>query len=242
MRRSLLGLVIIAALAQPAAAQNVADNAGRWWNQPQSGDAFRFYNPLTTVYGRIGFLFSFNPSLTGSQTGVLPFSIDVADQWGGVLGMGARLMPVLRAELQASGLFTTETTAFGTTGGRMRSAQILANLYFDGAPLLGTAAWGLNPYVFAGLGISFNTWTFAAVPLGIDGDHSRAAFAWNAGAGLQYQPLNNLIFDLSYRYLDIGRFASNPLAVVATPPVTTSNFTAHQIMLSVVIPIDGLLR
>lgn len=244
MRRFVLGCVIAGLAVQPALAQNTADNNARWWVQPGQVDTLRVFNPLTTGYGRIGLLYSFNQQLLAAQGIFTNQPIAANDQFGAVLGLGTRLMPILRAELQAGGIFNVRTrTPANPTGsfGRMRSAQILTNIYLDGAPLLGNA-WGLNPYAFAGAGISFNTWSFGDVANGADGEHTRASFAWNAGLGLQYQLMDSLILDLAYRYIDIGRFTSNPRAVVSVPPVRTNGFTAHQVMFTVVVPFAGLAR
>lgn len=236
--------------ALPALAQNVGNNAGIWWT-PAAGQPapFTFLNPLTTVYGRIGGQGFFQSS--SAFTAVPPpnppgIGINFADGWGMHLGLGVRLMPVLRYELQLGGQFAarSQLTFLGFplagTGARLSSVQLLNNLYLDVAPFFGNALWGLNPYLMAGVGASWNSnGVFTSPAINPQTENTHTSFAWNAGVGLQWQMTRNLILDVGYRYLDAGRWQSGP---------TTGNFSAHlnnrshQVMFGIVIPVDGLVR
>lgn len=248
--RGMAGIVAALIAAAPAMAQNVGNNAGVWWNPaPGQPAAFTFLNPLTTVYGRIGFLraiqqqsqIAFSPPL------VVPgLVLTQPDAWGGMLGIGARLMPVLRYELQLGGNFNSRlhSEIFGAPVGygRTASVQLLNNLYLDGAPFFGNGLWGLDPYVFGGIGVSWNI-IGENVATGLPNTgyaNTHVSFAWNVGAGVQWQAMRNLILDVAYRYLDAGRFQGNPTAL--TPATTTFTNRSHQIMFSVVVPVDGLIR
>lgn len=256
MRKSILAATAAMMLATPAMAQNIGNNAGIWW-QPVAGQpsAFTFLNPLTTIYGRIGFFHASRGDVTTHIPFVAPptdYNTSMSNGFGAVLGVGARLMPVLRYELQASGDFTHDTVYFvfgADLRARHSSAQIMNNFYFDLAPLFGGALGGFNPYAMAGVGVSFNrsgeVARFTSLRF-LGSDSTRADFAWNVGAGVQYQVMRNLILDLGYRYLDHGRFRTNAATIAGGGffwnATTTTRATAHQIMFSIVVPVDGLIR
>ncbi len=168
MKRAILAAAVgfVLAATGSAMAQNVGNNAGIWWTPaPGQPAAFTFLNPLTTVYGRIGFLRAFptSTSLQGSPSLGVPATANIPAGWGMMLGLGARLMPVLRYELQLGGTFAVrETDSIGVplvvqAQVRASSVQLMNNLYLDVAPFFGNQLWGLNPYVFGGLGISWNS-------------------------------------------------------------------------------------
>lgn len=239
MRKLLTTMIIMAALTAPAMAQNVAANNGIWWTQPAAGGPWQFLNPLTTLYGRLGFLYAFNGTPRDAQPS-LPRQYPVHDQAGGVLGIGFRVMPILRLELQAGGLFTTQLDVVqgGVNQGaltRIRTFQVLGNAHVDLAPFFANGLAGFNPYVMGGLGVSVNGSNAARIGLPHTLDHQVTTFAWNAGFGLQYQIVNHLILDLGYRYLNSGRLQDS------TGGRTTA-LTAHQIMFSLVVPFEGLTR
>lgn len=239
MRHLIAGAMItLSAVATPAAAQNVADNNGRWWNQAPPANVFVLLNPLTTVYARFGLLYSFGQANAPTNIGpIVQGELDASFGFDG--GVGFRFMPVARYELRVSGLPRSNFVAPG--GGifaHVQSIQIMNNLTFDAGPLIGNP-FGLNPYLFAGIGISFNSIAEGATTGFAGYDHSRASFAWNGGAGLQWQPLNYLIVDLGYRYMDMGRFTENQ----STPGFF--NFRdrrEHQVTFGIILPLDGLAR
>lgn len=246
-------------------AQNVGNNAGIWWT-PAAGQpgAFTFLNPLTTVYGRIGFLHAWQSGSPRPNNPLDPTTHSVglatapADAFGGVLGIGARLMPVLRYELQAGGVFNSPlrldfinaaiSPEYRRYEAHVSSIQILNNLYFDFAPFFG-GFMGLNVYVMGGVGISFNTISdlnrndpFAAPGARPGSGGTRTQFAWNAGVGAQWQPMRNLILDIGYRYVDAGRFDTSFQSTIGQIITWRGNLTSHQLMVSVVVPVDALAR
>lgn len=236
--------------AAPSSAQNVGTNAGIWWTPAANqAPAFTLLNPLSTVYGRIGFLRSFNNSPTVTGVSVPPgLTLTVPDSWGGVLGIGVRLMPVLRYELQLGGTFNNRAglaiLGVPVVGANVRisSVQLMNNVYVDIAPFFGNNLWGLNPYGFVGIGVAWNSTGDLNAPGPVPGSGAtRTQFAWNAGAGVQWQAMRNLIVDVNYRYVDVGRFAFSPTIPIPFG-ASISRGTAHQILVSVVVPIDGLMR
>ncbi len=259
MKIAFAAAAVALAVAAPASAQNVASNNGIWWGGPAGAPALTFMNPLTTVYGRIGLSYSFMDSSAGGP----PFPLNTppftnatahpADAWGGDLAIGFRLAPAIRYDLSLSGIFNTQTTwshplfPFSMGHARVASAQLLNNFYLDIAPIFGGLG-RFNPYIMAGLGVAWNTVGETVGFGGVIGQplfigNTRTAFAWTAGAGVQYQIVNNLILDVSYRYLDAGR-AQTTFGFVAIPGFvqTSAQIQAHQIHVGLVIPVDGLIR
>lgn len=247
---SWLGSVLVAgSFIAPAGAQDLASNPGHWWTAPAAARApFAWFNPLSTIYVRAGMLFSRARDSTLTGPGFIDAHVDFGDSFGLVAGVGTRLMPVLRYELQVAG--TNARRALLTFPGIPVSAstavgnfQVMNNFYLDGAPLIGTTRFGINPYVFGGIGVSFNRMTdfVNTTPNILYGTgQTHVALAWNAGAGVQYQPYRFLILDLNYRYLDAGTIRSAALA--DGTPSSQTPYAAHQVMFSLIIPIDGLLR
>lgn len=239
-----LGLIAIALWPGTGHAQNVAENAGRWWNQPPPAGLFTLYNPLTTLYGRIGASYSFGVRLHN-------LLYDIGQTWsrdgagGAAIGVGARLMPILRYELQASGIFNTIVNIH--LGGpvypfaRADFFQLMNILHLDVGPMIGNP-WGLNPYASGGVGVSVNRISEDQLIFGAFNDprysRSSAHFAWMLGVGLQWQPMNNLILDFGYRYLFMGRL----LETQVIGGYSFRSVDAHQLMISLVVPFDGLAR
>ncbi len=259
------GLALAAAMsatliANAASAQNVGNNNGIWWTPaPGQPASFTFLNPLTTMYLRLGMLRAFQSDSGFATSELFPLpagaTFDRSDAWGGMLGMGVRVMPVLRYELQLSGTFRAlaQVRAPGpdTWSIRHSSAQLMNNFYLDIAPFFANALWGFNPYVMGGIGVSWNITsdiTFldnGIVPFAANGTgRTRTSFAWNAGAGVQWQPMRHVILDLAYRYLDAGHYRT--AFVDGAGPGAAFGFRfdnrSHQMMLSVIVSVDGLIR
>ena len=88
-------------------------------------------------------------------------------------------------------------------------ALFLANGYVD----LGTW-YGVTPFVGAGVGFSYaglRGLTDNGLGNGFAADTSKTNFAWALHAGLGYQVTQNLKLEFSYRYMNTGRFTSNPI-------------------------------
>ena len=94
--------------------------------------------------------------------------------------------------------------------GSFHTALFMANGYVD----LGT--WrGVTPFVGVGVGAAFN-WLdgFMDHGFGYAQDTSKTNFAWSATGGLGYSVTPNLRLEVAYRYLDLGKFSSNPIQCI----------------------------
>lgn len=92
------------------------------------------------------------------------------------------------------------------------SAVFLANGYVD----LGTW-WGVTPFVGAGVGGAYNMFNdlsdagLQTTGYGTASNRGQFGLAWALMAGVSYWITPNLKLEFSYRYLDLGTFASNPI-------------------------------
>jgi opacity protein-like surface antigen len=146
---------------------------------------------------------------------------------GGSIGIGTRITPAVRVAL----LFTGETgyhfhndRPWVSAGSgetfiekfSIHSYQGTGNIYLDVAGLLPPGALGgFNPYVMGGLGMAVNVTgdTKEFMTFGSNGTATntypgatRESFLWTVGAGLQYRVAPGVIADVSYQYVDAGRF------------------------------------
>jgi opacity protein-like surface antigen len=146
---------------------------------------------------------------------------------GGSIGIGTRLTPALRVALIATG-----ETGYRFHNERpwsipdetfverfsVHSYQGTANIYLDVAGLL-PPGWlgGFNPYVMSGLGVAFNTTSTTKETDTFAGDPpvtnrypggTEESLVWTVGAGLQYRVASGVVVDLSYQYVDAGRFTA----------------------------------
>jgi opacity protein-like surface antigen len=89
-------------------------------------------------------------------------------------------------------------------------ANFLGNAYID----LGT--WhGVTPYVGGGVGISYHrisSLTDIGLGQGFAPDKTQNTFAWAVMGGFAYDITPNLKIDMGYRYIDMGRITSAPIA------------------------------
>jgi opacity protein-like surface antigen len=90
------------------------------------------------------------------------------------------------------------------------TALFMGNGYLD----LGT--WrGVTPYVGAGVGVAFHRFgslTDDGLGQGFALDKTQDNFAWAVMAGVAYNITPNLKIDFGYRYIDMGRLTSGPIA------------------------------
>jgi len=112
--------------------------------------------------------------------------------------------------------------------GLVRNVVVLANGYFD----IGTW-YGFTPFVGAGVGGAFSQFSgLTDVGLGPDNvggfgtapNKSSTQFAWALMAGLSYSITPNWKVELSYRYLDMGRIASDAIVCTAGCTHEVQNF------------------
>lgn len=59
-------------------------------------------------------------------------------------------------------------------------------------------------------------------------------FAWALGAGTQYTINNNLALDVSYRFLDAGKYQISETDLAGNKDKTKTNIRTHDIMLGLV--------
>lgn len=148
---------------------------------------------------------------------------------GGSIGIGTRLTPALRVALIATGdtgyRFHNDTpwvaVAFDESFVEkfcVHSYQGSANVYLDVAGLLRPGVLGgFNPYVVSGVGIAFNTTGETTEIDRIGGGPTvtnrypggtEESLLWTAGAGVQYRIAPGVVADVSYQYVDAGRFTA----------------------------------
>lgn len=142
---------------------------------------------------------------------------------------GASLHTLYTLAGPASSPFGGAFLSEGAARGDLSSVIGLINSYVD-LPV----AWGLTPFVGAGLGFADNTATgftargFAyggSGALGYSGgsfsNGSKTSFAWALMAGIDFAVLPNVKLELSYRYLNTGSFTtgtSNGMCLVGGAP------------------------
>jgi opacity protein-like surface antigen len=192
--------------------------------------------------------------------------------YGGSVGIGTRITPALRTALTAtvdSGYRFRNAHWVDRSSGEtfdedfsLRSYQATANLYLDIAGLLMPGALGrFNPYLMTGMGVAVNVTgdtTERETPPGVPGwnntypGSTRTSFLWTAGAGMQYQIVSGVIADLSYQYVDAGRFR----AADGTPQINgfnglpfqppfdsfRGNLRTHRIGFAINIELEGISR
>ncbi len=135
--------------------------------------------------------------------------------------------------------FTIERPTVAFAGNRnfhrgSTSATVaLANAYWD----IGTF-WGLTPFVGAGVGLGwFNQYdltilnaAFGPAGGGPPSGGPRATFVWALHAGLGYRVNENLILEMSYRYLNAGGGFNTGTSACNAPcpePVYRADIGAH---------------
>ncbi|HEY1736837.1 MAG TPA: porin family protein [Methylovirgula sp.] len=185
--------------------------------------------------GDVGYGFeqvsNFNSSVAGTTPG---FQYGGSAVDGGMIvdaGFGYQVNNWFRGDITGEYRTPNNYSAFETytNGGvrngdayraQLRNEVVLANGYID----LGTW-YGITPFVGAGVGAAFvqfhNLQDFGTGPgnfggFGVAPDANLVNFAWAATAGLDYTISPNWKFEVSYRYLDMGKVASNGIVCTVT--------------------------
>jgi opacity protein-like surface antigen len=130
-----------------------------------------------------------------------------------------------RADLTSD--YGMQPTVRGTAGGvpyaqSLQNITTLVNGYFD----LGTW-WGFTPYVGAGAGYTYlkpSEFTIGGVTTPISSETWQ--FSWALMGGASFTITQSLLFDVSYRYLDLGATETN---VPAVGRVNFGEWTAQEI-------------
>jgi hypothetical protein len=142
-------------------------------------------------------------------------------------GVGYRLNAAVRGDVTLGyrGNYSIHTSGSEPFTGGVSSTVLLANGYYD------FSAGGWTPYVGLGVGRARNKMdplvqlnegggiTFSNVSTTVPGGtKNSAAFALMAGVGI---PVSGLIFDIGYRYVNLGKVRSDPGVVTQTFRGTT---------------------
>lgn len=187
MKRTLVALFLLVALAMPALAK------------------------AEGMYLAPKFLMSIQNTGTAERSSALAGSgISEYSQFtlGGALAAGYDFWPMhmvpLRAELEFAMRGNSETSWEGNLGsvkGTWNQSTLFANLYWDihnDSPF--------TPWIGAGVGLAFTYAGYDVHRGGVDMsmDDRFTNFAWNVGAGVAYSFNENFTIDAGYRYVDFG--------------------------------------
>ncbi|HTV90934.1 MAG TPA: outer membrane beta-barrel protein [Stellaceae bacterium] len=179
-----------------------------------------------------------NCDLCGAQ---LPATINNSILFGG--GVGYRFSPLLRGDvtvddLPSFSLHGSTTLPAGSPSGSasFSSLVVMGNGYLDMNGLYPEAFGLWEPYVTAGVGVSWNdvgafsgaftSGELAGVTFNEVGS-TRANFAWGAGVGVGYPITPSLTFDLGYKYLDLGELRSGTTET-SVPMILPTSITASK--------------
>lgn len=100
---------------------------------------------------------------------------------------------------------------------RIKNYTPMINVEYEFGNALTFLPRRLHIYLNAGVGAALlkadaNTYSLATnAPLGAHSER-KASFTWNLGAGLRYDIIGNLLFDLSYRFIDFGTAQIGPVS------------------------------
>ncbi len=117
------------------------------------------------------------------------------------------------SDIFGTGLCAPTNRCYDLYHGQHSAAVFLANAYFD----LGTW-YGITPFIGGGVGFASswlqNWYDLSAQPsggFGFAADRNQTNFAWQVGAGLAYHVTPNLRLEVSYRYLDMGKYSTGQI-------------------------------
>lgn len=173
------------------------------------------------------------------------------DWWKPIVGWGTGTPATCVTQLTTIANIPTPTATDDCTPHYNSSVQrfdLLGNLYAD----LGTW-YGITPYIGGGAGLSLthvsstvNWYMSNGLPYHVTTDGfyfnwdssqsiTRYQFAWAAMAGLSYAVTPNILIDLGYRYIDLGKLSSLP---GPNGTVVTKTMDAHELRLGIRYMID----
>lgn len=161
------------------------------------------------------------------------------------LGLGARFNQWLRGDITYTyrngfGFDATPPTGLPFTlhvQSNRRSHAFMVNAYAEVFRALGWDTGIFSPYIGGGIGFAVNTvsggrLSALGISVGFDTEETTTSFAWNIGAGTGVRLTPNLVFDASYRYVDLGRMSRGPVNLLfITAPDLESSQQAHEINL-----------
>ncbi|MGB3281864.1 MAG: outer membrane beta-barrel protein [Methylovirgula sp.] len=194
-----------------------------------------------TVNLDLGFGYKFNSWLRADVT---------VDWWKPIVASGTGAEQLCVTQLNGTPPIAADTV-YGTCAPRYNSSvqrfDGLANLYAD----VGTW-YGITPYIGGGFGLSLTHISSAAnwyqgngqpYQISTDGFYfnydssqsiTRYQFAWAAMAGFSYAITPNILLDVGYRYIDLGKLSSLP----GPSGTATKTMDAHELRLGVRYMID----
>lgn len=131
-------------------------------------------------------------------------------------GVGQKWAKVLRSELtfeyhrNSAGGIRTAGRFSGDSDGRFSSIALMAGTYVDLFSFK-----GVTPYIGGAVGLTRNKMQRMALGnIALDGEKN-FRFAWKAAGGIGIDLPKNLILDIGYSYMDLGRFSTR---TTLTPP------------------------
>jgi opacity protein-like surface antigen len=131
------------------------------------------------------------------------FRVDITGEYRGSASYRA-------VETYSLGCTTPSGICFDSYSANIPQAIFMGNAYID------LGSWrGITPYVGGGVGLAyhrFSSLTDVGLGQGFAPDTTRDTFAWAVMAGVAYSITPNLKIDLGYRYIDMGRLTSGPIA------------------------------
>lgn len=124
-------------------------------------------------------------------------------------GAGQKWAKILRSELtfeyhrNSAGGVRPASGVFGDSAGRFSSVALMAGTYADLFSFK-----GVTPYIGGAAGLTRNKMQRMGVGnIALDGE-KKFRFAWKATGGIGINLPKNLILDIGYSYMDLGRFST----------------------------------
>lgn len=127
----------------------------------------------------------------------------VKDGFSWQTGFGWKWFGALRTEMAFSYARNDlgETLDGEALHGRVSSKAVFANAAWDIF-----SAYGITPYVMAGIGVSKNKIQETRIGAAVVPKSRHTAFPWQTGAGIGFSMPNRLTLDVGYVYTNLGRF------------------------------------
>lgn len=164
------------------------------------------------IRGDLGFNFFVDPdaqTASASNAPINAFDSSVRNKGSYGFGLGYRFLPSLRADLdytyRPNARFQATDNIPETGAGYLRNYTVMLNGYVDLNINL-----PVTPYVMGGIGVSNNATTSIYWPVVQQYEYGRSTtnFAWQLGLGMAYALQPNFLVDLSYQYVDLGKFSN----------------------------------
>lgn len=151
------------------------------------------------------------------------FEWDFCPQWGAQLGVGYTYMGSFSVGGTYEQGFDPQSSDFYDYNYRVRSQQVQAEgkLVFHMSEMI-------HPYIFGGLGASFNKASNydADYPIFLTftrdfENNTQSAFTWSVGAGVDFEVFDCWRLGIGYRFADLGRVSLGQSFIDDTPVTST---------------------